>query len=136
MSQTIAKGYWVVFQIVLEVIIDILPIIVLFVALRFRKGLRAVQSLHLVPIDVVHPFLWLVIHYNSKQILHYSLLPFIGVVFAVLGVVYIFMHYFKGDADLQTHQMFRKLFNQLFIFSLGFAIVLIIWRVVQLIIGG
>lgn len=117
--------------IIMEVVIDVLPLVALIVALHLRPILKSIRTFNFVPIDIAQPFLWLVIHYNSKQILHYSLLPAVGLVFALLGVIYVIRQYAKSVQVIRIQKMFRALFNQLFIFSALFAVGLIIWRTVQ-----
>lgn len=116
-----------------EIIIYLMPFLTLFLALYFRQYLNDGRHIHLLPIDVMHPILWLCFHYLTETIFYFSLLPLYFIILGILGLWGLYQEE-KLKGIFCWTRFFRKLSKRLFVLTSISYLLMLIVRFIQVII--
>lgn len=114
-----------------ELLLYILPVASILLVNRYgHPYLKVNKHMHLAVVDVIHPILWVCLHYLSLWTLGYSALPYVGLLISIIGLSLLAIRFRKGGA-LQWPIFGRYLSNFTFILTFVGYYALVIKRLVQ-----
>lgn len=115
-----------------EIILYVLPIISLVLVNKYgRAYLNDGRYIKLAVVDVLHPILWICLHYMSLYTFYFSFVPSAAVVFCVVAIILLLIQFRDGKPFI-IQKFFRRLSNITFIYVfLGYYLVVLV-RILRL----
>lgn len=117
-----------------EIILYVLPIISLVLINKYgRLYLNDGRHIKLAVVDVLHPILWICLHYMSLYTFYFSFVPIAATIFCAIAIILLVIQFREGKPFV-IQKFFRRLSNITFIYIfLGYYIIVLI-RILRLLI--
>lgn len=118
-----------------EIILYLLPLIILISVNKYgKKYLNDDHSIKLAVVDVMHPILWVCVHFVSLYTFNFSFIPILATLLCALAIILLSLQFKKGRPFFYR-QFLRRLSNVTFIYVFISYYFIIIFRIYFVVVG-